>query len=157
MIPIIFNNEFTAENVNSLLKEISHWINETEFEVIIYMESVGGSWSAYRSLLDYMNKNRARITLTVTGEVCSVAFDLAYNYKGKTEILKGSYGLVHKLHTKVSTSKLNNPVAYSTKIVQNIEKYNFKYSFLTKEEQERFDKGEDIFVDYKTMKKVCKS
>lgn len=154
MIPIYFTEDFETDSISNLLDRISYVINETDKACVIYLDSLGGSWSAYRALLHYINENKARISIVVTDQASSVAFDLIYNFEGNITILDGSYSIVHRLSSRFSDSKLHDTSSMDYKAKKNLDSLNTPYSFLDKYEKEDFLNGKDVFLDSDRLKEI---
>ena len=154
MIPVYFTEDFEADSIAVLLDRISIILNETDKDCILYLDSLGGSWSAYRALLHYLNANKARISIVVTDQASSVAFDLIYNFEGVITILDGSYSIVHRLSSRFSDSKLHDTSSMDYKVKKNLDDLNTPYSFFDKHETEDFLNGKDVFLDSNRLKEI---
>ena len=147
------------EILEVLISKFIDFYNEYQKEPItIILNSAGGIVSYSDFLVDLINNNAKKITITNLG-CYSAAFQLFYKATCKKKMVDGTIGMLHLSYVKdVQISSLNKPVLKEDIIhIKNLSRYQdvaFAEQFMNKSEIARFKKCEDVYFSFERMKEI---
>lgn len=137
------------------LPDFFDFINQ-DGPLTILIESVGGSYSAARLIVNILNTNADRITLI--GATCySAAFQIFYTAKCKKWLIQGAMGMIHLPYTRVDIDTRKKPVFTEGEyILKNDQFITAEYvkEFMTKSELRRYKSGKDVYFVFDRMREI---
>lgn len=140
--------------------ELIGFVNNTDGEIIIGINSGGGSNGTRCFLQKLFTINQDRLTLVALTGIHSAAFELFYNYAGKKALTHGITGMWHMEVVSCRLAANGKPdteeerAIYRNMIEDNNANEAFAASFMTPEELIKYQKGEDVYFDYNRMKQM---
>ena len=151
----IFKSKIDIESVESLLS----FINSTEDNITILVDTQGGENTLTEYLLIFLNENKDRITLMAGNEITSNGFWLFYKFQGKKIISPSTFSLIHEAWQEFPTYALKDKKSSqyeSFKELKEINKNSLKIlkQFLNKKEVKWYKKGFDVYLNSKRLNKI---
>lgn len=154
----IFDGEIASKNEN--IQKLLDIFNQEKGNILLGIDSVGGCNATNSFLLKMLNENKERVSVMVLNSVYSSAFVLFYDFKGKKYLSKGARGMYHYSHFEMSMNANGRPTLHEDIAVLKDRKRLFKEqidfikTFMTKTEQNKFRKGEDVYFDFARMQEI---
>lgn len=131
--------------------------NNPDEEITVYINSNGGKTLLCTIITDIINHNSDRFTLVSCGSY-SAAFDLFYHAKCKKKIVNQSMGMQHKEFLRDISINSDGKYVYTSDKYENKNNKTLDDSyikeFMTKKEQKKYKKGDDIYFTFKRMKEI---
>jgi len=151
----LFKDEITLETVNDLIEKI-----QDKEKINLWFSTNGGDCEDMAYLISVFNSLGKKITITLTGEVCSAGTDLLIDYTGKLKISKNiDYMLFHKADRYILM--LRKSGISSKKLLKILEEDNKKYlkklvnkGILNKKQLIQFNNGKDVILYKKDILKL---
>lgn len=151
---------FEGEIASESIKELLVFISENECNLLIGINSGGGSDAVAKYLLEVFNRNKDRLSIVVTAGVYSAAFRLVHLFEGIVLLSEGCkgmyhYGTIESVHNALgmpSSPMDKNDISNLVLSRNSDDKYATK--FMTAKELKQFKKGEDVYFDYRRMKEI---
>lgn len=147
-------NDDTFRSMMSFLDSLT-----IEDEAQVYINSGGGACWLYETMLTRMNEmveQGYKITLRIIF-IGSMAFDVAFNFKGRRILEERSDGIIHIEATEVNMWRgkiRENDSTQIDRIKWNDSKEQNIYPFLTEEEKVLFLEWRDIYINPDRMREI---
>lgn len=151
---LYINSVIDTEYTENLLNKLSELLSESDDNIIIYLSSDGGYPDCGKIIIDYLNMHTDKIELVLSDQVNSTAFDIAYEFKGHKRLLDDVFSVVHKVCLKVDINDFRDKNSINYHRSNHYDKVYRDYDFLTNEELERYNNGQDIFLDHERLKTI---
>lgn len=159
---LILNEGIDYKNpaIKELLEALSCGCTEECKDIFeISIDSWGGAVPIGLYLLDVLNRNKHRVTLTVTGEVSSCAFMIWAGFEGYKSVTAGSWAVVH-MSTRQGTirdHKFDDGTKQLLKDGKYMLKVHERYTLpeLTEKEAELWLNERDITIPYTRLKTIA--
>lgn len=152
--------EFENSAVKEIMNALSCGCNDDCYDILnIAIDSYGGSVPIGLHLLNILNANAHRVTLTAAGQVSSCAFMIWAGFKGYKSVTAGSWAIVH-MSTRQGTIR-DHKYADGTKQLLKDGKHMLKaheqyvIPELTEEEAEQWLNEKDITISYSRLKRIA--
>lgn len=146
---VLFDDEINKETVSDLVDKLS----SCPFKINLWFSTPGGTISPMFYLIDYLNLNKDRISITVFDEVCSAGTLLFAYFKGTIKMDKNldvvmfhvGDRLVYRFRKEqgFNLKKLDKSTKENNKEFINIIK---KKGFLSDKQVKKYLIGEDVYV-----------
>jgi hypothetical protein len=151
-----FNTAFTQESLQGFLEFLN---NSGEDKVDIYLNSNGGSSWCAQVILDIIESDSERFTLTAYGQIGSAAFTLFFKAPCIRKILPTCVGMYHQAKMRVDVNFRSRPFGQDdTAFVKALEEdFESDLAFIktlkfSEEEIEKYLDGQDIFFQCDRLK-----
>lgn len=164
---LFFDGNINKENTLELASQLNQLISfslenpNTELRASLYYSSVGGFcyWAEYQ--VDMLNKclEFFNIEIITGSDIMSSAVDVLLHFKGNVTVSPITKAMVHQVSTELLTKDLKNTDSLEYFVLKqnsqlNASALNKVKSILTEGEIARFKKGDEIYFDYKKLKKL---
>jgi len=142
------------------LQKLLDFIGNNEGELLIGIDSIGGSATIGELLLNILNLNKERVTLQCLNGVYSTAFYLFAEFEGKKLLAENSKGMWHYGKTTICIDDKGNPFDGEDEVVKSSNKYRKAFSgriakkYMNEKELQKFKKGEDVYFGYERMREM---
>jgi hypothetical protein len=139
-----------------------NWFHEVEGEVTIFLQSPGGYYTEMDAIRTIINDNADRVKLIATSSIESAAFELFFTVNCRRELRGGTWGMYHlpritvpyMVNGKLSSDDSFGSILATTKQeLQSVKRFISTLG-LSRSEKKRLLKGEDVYFDYKRLKKM---
>ena len=125
MKAIKYDYDIDFEHIKQLMQDIDK-ISIDE-DIIIYMNSKGGSCSDAIDLADYINRRKDRIEIVCSWEMSSAAFDLLLQVECKIKLIDGMFSRIHLYSNDIKYREINNKNSIDSFLIQDLDKTNSKF------------------------------
>lgn len=128
---------------------------------IVSLNSHGGLSSCSLQILRVLNAHSSKLSLQIVGNVQSAAFTLFIGFSGNKTITPGSVGMIHQPSIdELEATGDGKLTTLSSAAMKSLKQHNARISkiatqILPKKELERFNQGEDVYIQYSELKKLC--
>ena len=146
---VLFDDEINKETVSDLVDKLSSY----PFKINLWFSTPGGTISPMFYLIDYLNLNKDRITVTVFDEICSAGTLLFAYFKGTIKMDKNLDVVMFHVGDRLAyrfrkeqgfnLKKLDKSTKENNKEFINIIK---KKGFLSDKQVKKYLRGEDVYV-----------
>ena len=156
---IYLNKHFDDECVEEFINKVNS--SENYQDITVYLSSYGGEVSVTPILRDIIQKYQ--MNLIACSEIYSSALDLFLTTNTPRSVLDDSLGMYHKtfMDIKVSTEfkpqELNKSLVSIWKTEPECDKLVRQFLDLSTKQLKRFNKGEDIYLNHKQLRKALKN
>lgn len=158
---ITFDGEIMPDTIGSVIdtchRHISH---NKDAKILIYFTSTGGSMTHTLTLLDFLNSVKDNVIIYAFHQISSSAFYLFYRFKGKKDIMKHTFAIIHKGTKSIDARDLDNQESFdffmSKKIIPNIQREMdklYKELGIDKVLLDAVKNGKDVFLQTSLLKK----
>lgn len=153
----LFSGELTAKGIRPLLE----FLNETEGEITLGMDSEGGDTCVGCFLLDVLEAHSDRLVLVAAGRVYSAAMDLFCLYSGEKRVCRNAMGMVHLAYTNSevnSTGLTDDETKAFMPMLKRAKKEDDKWvkRILTDDEFKRYNQGKEVYLDEARLRKLTR-
>lgn len=148
-----------AGQINTdLLDSFIEFINENEDQKkTVILRSDGGYDLVAKALTYVINSNKENCFL-IANCVLSAAFSIFYKAECKKAIIMSSMGMIHRSYNKIEFNSDGKPTYKEGEVMLKNWKENngFEddYPFMTKQEKNFFEKGDDVYFTFNRMKEI---
>ena len=140
--------------------QILDFVQNNDGDLTIGLNSGGGQTSVAAFLLDCLNANSERVTLTALTGIYSAAFWLFYNFKGKRKIASGCRGMFHYATQPVTLCATGRPDGFEDEAIVSALKHDkianekIALEFMNPTELKKFKKNWDVFFGLDRMMEI---
>lgn len=140
--------------------DLISFINNTPGDLVVAMNSGGGSNGTRCLLQQLFAENEDRLTLVALNGIHSAAFELFYKYTGQKALTHGATGMWHMelVNCRLAANGLpdteEDRAIYRGMESGRIANAEFAKGFMTPDELIRYQKGEDVYFDFERMKQI---
>lgn len=150
-----FNDNIYVEPITVLIDSVNKTDDD---EIYIYFGSTGGSVPVKNEFLHFLNTTEKKITLVISWEVTSAAFDIVIKAP-HVQILDGAFGEMHFCSKTVDYTELKDPDSIDSWLAKEVERQNrqqeIEYSpFFTKAEMKKMAMGKLVRCDTKRLRSI---
>ena len=144
------------------LVSLYKFLNHTEGKITITLSSHGGSLSIGQAVVDALNARADDCILYVIDHAHSTAMDIFLSFRGPKKVGLGGFGIFHQTTIGelviFENGKLSLDSLAKVRLMRHVKKYmrTKAEAVLTPAEFLRYQDGEDIYIDYPRMKRLCK-
>ena len=141
-------------------KPLIEFIREHPGDLMIGIDSIGGSAHVAKFLTAILNENSDRITLAAVCGVYSSAFEMFYRFRGKRIMTDGCRGMYHYGAIGCNISENGKPFRGEDKCVKKnvVIEGEFTESIakdvMNKKEFRRFKNNGDIYFSFNRMREI---
>jgi hypothetical protein len=156
---IYLNKHFDDECVEEFINKVNS--SENYQDITVYLSSYGGKVTVTPILRDIIQKYQ--MNLIACSEIYSSALDLFLTSNTPRSVLDETVGLFHKthmninVHTNLKHTETNNSLLKIWKTEPECDKLVRQFLDLTPKQLKRFNKGEDIYLNHKELRKALKN
>jgi hypothetical protein len=145
-----------------MLEKIFDAYNSQHKNIHIYLSSDGGSAWILDLMVEIINIDPDRFTLTGYNELSSSAFEFYIKAKCSKELLPGTIGMYHQSTREIHINDKGKP-AYNSDAAFLKRKKNIFWPTLmefidkcelTKKEKNKIKKGDDVYFQYNRFKEI---
>jgi hypothetical protein len=122
---IKFDGDINYESIKKLFEDIDK-VSITD-DIVLYMNSAGGSCSDATDLSDYINRQSNRFEIVCSWEMSSSALDLLLNVNCKIKLINGMFSRVHLYSNKLEYKELNDKNSISRYLLNDCDKANSEW------------------------------
>lgn len=155
MKAIIFDSEINKDSIKALLSDIDK-ILESE-NIILYMNSCGGSYSDKDNLVNYINRQHERFEIVCNWEMSSSAFNLLLEVNCKIKL--NNFSRIHLFTNNLDYRSLNDKYSIDNYLIEDLIEsnkiqINMFRPFLSIGELLELEKGNDIVLNKDRVKLI---
>jgi hypothetical protein len=156
MYSYYFDNEITVESVNELVEKLQ----AVQGEIELWFSTNGGSSSVMAFLLSFLNHRKEGITVVLTNKCYSAGADILIFFEGKIRIVELDAVLFHLTDREQYSFRKDDYTVNHKILAKQDKKYNIDFAkkikekgLLTDKQLKQFNKGKDVVVYAKQIKK----
>jgi len=156
---IYLNKHFDDECVEEFINKVNS--SENYQDITVYLSSYGGAVTVTPILRDIIQKYQ--MNLIACSEIYSSALDLFLTTNTPRTVLDDSLGMYHKTFMDIKVSTEFKPQELNKSLVKiwtqepECDKLVRQFLDLTPKQLKRFNKGEDIYLNHKELRKALKN
>lgn len=141
-----------------LLDNLIEFMNENEDHEKTIIISSDGGYELTGKAITYLINCYKESCLLIANSVLSAAFNIFYQSDCKKAIMQSSMGMTHKCYNKIELNTDGKPAYTEGEAVLKNWKENYRrqdeYPFMTKQEKQSFNKGDDVYFTFNRMKEI---